>query len=127
MPSVGKPTVAYVYTTFQVLVDGPVATLSIRDRRLIEPDHVQRLQNELIEAVRTLEARGFVADFTNVEFLSSAVLGAVIAVNAAAGDRGANLALCGLSKDILKVFKMMRLDTRLSICKTLADAKEQVR
>jgi len=114
------------YATFDVLVSGKVATFALRDRRLVEPDHIQRLQNELLDAVRSVDTPGVVVNFEKVEFLSSGVLGAVISLGAAAADAGRQLALCCLSKDILKVFKMMRLDSRLTIAKTLDDAREAV-
>jgi anti-anti-sigma factor len=114
------------YATFDVLIAGKVATFALRDRRLVEPDHIQRLQNELLDAVRSIDTPGVVVNFEKVEFLSSGVLGAVISLGAAASDAGRQLALCCLSKDILKVFKMMRLDSRLTITKTLEGAREAV-
>lgn len=54
-------------------------------------------------------------NFQNITYLASAALSELLRINKAAGDTGSALQLCGLSKDIYKVFDVTQLSKVLKI------------
>lgn len=61
-------------------------------------------------------------DFHRVEYLSSAVLTELLRINQACKDGGGDLRLCGLNKDIRKVFEITNLDKLFTIYDGVDDA-----
>ncbi|MCL4210334.1 MAG: STAS domain-containing protein [Phycisphaeraceae bacterium] len=112
------------YTTLRLTTDQSVTILTMLDRRLVEPEHVQRVSGELNEAIKAAPHPVVVINFEKTEFLSSSMLGAIVVAQALVEDRRGRLALCGLTPDLRKLFKMMRLDSRVTIHDTRDDAVE---
>ncbi len=67
-------------------------------------------------------AAQLVVDFTDVTFVDSSGLGALVGVLKKIGYRG-DLAVCGLNSDVAQMFKICRMD---SVFKTSATAKQAV-
>ena len=61
-----------------------------------------------------------VVDFSNVEFIDSSGLGAIVGVLKHLGHRG-NLVLSGLSRSVLRVFELTRMDRVFRIVPGLDD------
>lgn len=67
-----------------------------------------------------------VMDYTEVEFVSSAGLGAMITTSKAAGEVGGKMVLTGINENVMQVMKLTRLDRLLTIEKNLAKAQKRV-
>ena len=67
-----------------------------------------------------------VMDYTDVEFVSSAGLGAMITTSKAASEVGGKMVLTGINENVLQVMKLTRLDRLLSIEKNIAKAQKRV-
>lgn len=111
------------YTTIRPLVSGDVLTLNLLDRRMVESDHVARFEQEVTDAIRSRSQTNVILNFDAVEFLSSAALSALITTRALVDERGGRLAICNLSKDIGKMFKITKLDSQLKVHASLEKAR----
>lgn len=56
-------------------------------------------------------------DFTNVEYITSEELGALIGLHKIVGERGGRLTLFNLSAQVFEVFTVVQLQRLLSICR----------
>lgn len=68
----------------------------------------------------------FVVDFHNVQRVSSAVLGVLMGINLKVCRRRGEMRLCCLSRELLEVFVLMRLDTILNIDPTLNESLARI-
>jgi len=114
------------FSTIEPVVDGSMVVIHLLDRRLVEQEHVHRVDSEIQRAIRESKEKAFVLDFDKVEFMSSAMLGAIITAHAMMRAREARLCVCNLTKDLQKMFKMMKLDTRIPVHKSLEKAKSDL-
>ena len=112
------------YSTLRPLIDGKILTIKLLDRRLVEPEHIQRVGDEVKTVLHAFDQRKVILDFEVVEFLSSSMLSVIITAHAIVGDRDGEMVVADLSKDLLKMFKMMRLHTRIPVHKTVDKAKK---
>jgi len=82
--------------------------ITITDEKILEDQDVKALEESimpLIDGPVTL-----IIDFSNVRFLSSAVLGLLIRVSKKATEHKGRLKLCGIGTRIFEIFKITRLD-----------------
>ncbi len=81
---------------------------------------------DLPEEASTLMAQTvspILLDFTDVTYINSAGLGACVATFKRAREHDQEIALCCLSEDVLKIFKLTRLTAVLQVFSTLEEAK----
>jgi len=71
-----------------------------------------------------LDCQKLVLDFSNVDFLSSAMLGKLISINRKMKEKGGILRLCGVCPNIRLIFKYTDLETILDIRDSQSDAVE---
>lgn len=74
--------------------------------------------DEVLRVVKKYPKVHLLLNFENVDFLSSAALSELIRIHESAKQEKVVVGLCGVSQDILKVFKITKLDTMLSINET---------
>ena len=94
---------------------------------LMNQTDVERLKADLLRLVDTENRTRLVLDFTEVQFLSSQVIGMLLSLNkrltaAKSVDAGAELVLCGLRPQLLDLLKITRLDRVLKIKPTRKEA-----
>ena len=63
-------------------------------------------------------------DFTEVPYLDSAGMGAVVNAHVSCANTGRRLALAGVADRIMTMLKVTRVDTVLAIYPTLAEAQQ---
>ena len=85
---------------------------------------ISSLGDELYAIVDRPDCQKLVLDFSNVDFLSSAMLGKLLSMNRKMKDKGGILRLCGVCPNIRMVFKYTHLETILDIRDTEQDAVE---
>lgn len=81
---------------------------------------VAEMRAYLDSSERTLIA----ADFEQVEFISSAALGAMVTMNTELAKRGGRLVMLNLSDDAMQVIKLTKLDKLIPVSKDLKSAQK---
>jgi anti-sigma B factor antagonist len=85
-----------------------------------------RFINEFKAYLTNSGKRRIVMDYSEVEFVSSAGLGAMITTSNAVGECEGKMVLTGVNENVLQVMKLTKLNRLLTIEKTLAKAQKQV-
>ena len=96
--------------------DAAIATLT--DEKILEEADIQAIENSLVPLIDQRPGIKLVLDFSNVKFLSSAVLGLLIRVSKKIYESNGQLKLCNINEKIFQVFKITRLDRIFDIFKT---------
>lgn len=99
-----------------------ISVVRFRDQKIIDPEAIQELGQELFDLVDKDQRHKLVLNFANVEFLSSAALGKLITFEKKAKREGASLILTNISPEIYQVFAITNLDKLFQIKDTEADA-----
>ena len=94
---------------------------------LMNQGDVERLKTDLLRMVDGEKRTRLILDFTEVQFLSSQVIGILLSLHkriaaAKSADPGAELVLCGLRPQLLDLLKITRLDRLLKIQPTRKEA-----
>jgi anti-sigma B factor antagonist len=99
-----------------------ITVVRFRDQKIIDPEAIQEMGEELFDLVDQGDRRKLVLNFANVEFLSSAALGKLITFEKKVKRNGAELILTNISPEIYQVFTITNLDKLFQIKDTEADA-----
>ena len=99
-----------------------VSVVRFKDQKIIDPEAIQELGQELFDLVENEDRKKLVLNFSNVEFLSSAALGKLITFEKKAKRRDAELILSNISPEIFQVFAITNLDKLFQIKDSEADA-----
>jgi len=103
-----RPTISIRYA------DGAtIATLM--DEKILEEAAIRRVEDSIIPLIEQAGRITLVLDFSNVNFLSSTMLGVLIRISKRVYERNGKLGLCGISERIYKIFKITRLDKAFEI------------
>ena len=99
----------------------------IQTSSLMNQGDVERLKTDLLRMVDAEKRTRLIIDFTEVQFISSQVIGTLLSVHkrlaaAKSADAGAELVLCGLRPQLLDLLKITRLDRLLKIKPTRKEA-----
>ena len=97
-------------------VDG-IAVVHFVDKKILDEQNIQMIGDDLFRLVDELGRRKLLLNFANVEFMSSAALGKLIRLHQRLNQVGGKLILCGISKSILEIFEITKLDKMLKIVK----------
>src|SRR5262245_21856753 len=83
---------------------GEVTVVHFTERKILDEPHIQILGEQLLSLVDELGRRQLVLDFGNVEYLSSAALRKLVALNKKLNAVGGQLTLCNLAPQIYNIF-----------------------
>ncbi|HKI35045.1 MAG TPA: STAS domain-containing protein [Gemmataceae bacterium] len=89
---------------------GDVTVVNFVDRRILDEQNIQVIGEQLFSLVDEVGRRKILLNFGNVEFLSSAALGKLIALHKKLQAVGGRLILCNIDDEIYEVFEITRLD-----------------
>ena len=98
----------------------------LQDDRIIDEHRIAALGQELTELVHDTESKNAVLSFQNVGFMSSAMIGKLVAFDKTCKSLGIKLRLCDIGENVDEVFKLMRLDKVFAIDKTEEAALKQL-
>jgi len=96
---------------------GDVTVVNFVDRRILDEHNIQVIGEQLFSLVDEVGRRKILLNFGNVEFLSSAALGKLIALHKKLQAVGGRLILCNIDPEIYEVFEITRLDKFFNIQK----------
>ena len=101
----------------QLIVDemNCVSVVRFRESWISGVPMIEKLGEELYGLVEKEDRKNLVLDFSAVKFLSSAVLGKLVKLNAKLRGRSGTMTLCNLQPQILDVFLVCKLDCLFEI------------
>lgn len=110
------------YQRIDVSESSSVSVVRFKDQKIIDPQSIQELGQELFDLVEKEERKKIVVNFANVEFLSSAALGKLITFEKLTKRLGADLILTNIAPEIFQVFAITNLDKLFQIKDNESDA-----
>jgi len=104
-----------------------VTIVDFIDAAIMDVLQIQQIGQELYELVDQQDRRYILLDFSNVKFLSSQTLGIMLNLHKKLAGRKGWMGVCGLKKDLHKIFKLTRLDRIFNFYETQQEALRTVR
>ena len=106
----------------EVSESASISVIRFLDQKIIDPQVIQELGQELFDLVERDGRKKLVLNFSNVEFLSSSALSKLITFDKKSDRNDAKLILTNIAPEIYQVFAITKLDTVFTIKDTEADA-----
>ena len=94
---------------------GNVTVVSFVDASFLDETSIKSLGDEVEGLVKQSEGINLVVNLTDVDYLSSAVLGRLVKILKLVKKTKGNMSLCGMKNSILQVFKATKLDKMFEI------------
>ena len=113
-------------STIETRIEAGILVIYLQDVRIIDERRIAALGQELTELVHDTESKRIILSFHSVGFMSSAMIGKLVAFDKKCKSLDIELRLCDIGENVDEVFKLMRLDKVFAIDKTEADAFEQL-
>jgi len=86
-----------------------VTVVDFQEAKILEVQQLDAISQELFRLVDDLDRRKIILDFSRVQFLASAAIGLVMNLHRKITAVKGTLVLCGLRKELMKVFEIMKL------------------
>jgi anti-anti-sigma factor len=97
------------YQHISVSSRGEVIVLVITDKRIEQHEAATRMSTELIDAVEVSQAKDFVLDMGNLEFISSVGYLPFLRLAKCVNDLGGRLLLANMPEIVAEIFTATRL------------------
>jgi anti-sigma B factor antagonist len=107
--------------------DGSIIEVSFRDRNILDEANIQQIGEELRAIVDSEPKCKLLINFTDVDHLSSAALGALITVHARVRATQGQLRLSNIDPQIYQVFVITKLNKMFEIHETAEKARASFR
>lgn len=91
-----------------------VTIANFRDASILDGVAVEAIGKELYALVEQQAQRKIVLDFTPVRFLSSSMIGVLLSLYKKSAAIKGKVIICGMRPDLMKVFKVMKLENVLN-------------
>jgi anti-anti-sigma factor len=101
-----------------------ILTIRLTDERLVDPEVITRVFDDVLAVLGKSEDRNVVLDFSTVKFMASAMLGKLVQLQKKCQEYKAKLKLAAVSPDILEVFKITKLNKVFDIQPDEATARK---
>ncbi|MBI4613248.1 MAG: STAS domain-containing protein [Planctomycetes bacterium] len=95
--------------------NGDVTVVYFQDTGILDERNINLIAEELFGIVETKNKIKLLLNFEKVEYLSSAVLGKLVALQKKVKEFKGDLHLCCIRESILKVFQVTKLDKLFKI------------
>ena len=118
MPSI-NPVISVEYS-------GNATIMTFSNEKILEDNDIKSLRESIMSVIEQAEQINLILDFSNVRFLSSAVLGLLIRISEKVYERDGRLMLCHIEPKIYQVFKITRLTKIFDIYDTVGSAIQTV-
>jgi anti-sigma B factor antagonist len=101
--------------------------VTFTDEKILEENDIKSLQESIMSVIESApDGIKLILDFSNVRFLSSAVLGLLIRISKRIYENEGKLMLCNINPKIYEVFKITRLTKVFDIYKDIESATENL-
>jgi anti-sigma B factor antagonist len=101
---------------------GKVAVVDFVDAAIMDMQQIQQITEELVTMIDSQDEKFLLLDFSSVKFLSSQTLGVILKIHQKLSEKEGWLGLCGLRKDLYKIFRLTRLDRLFNFYATVQEA-----
>ncbi len=98
--------------------------ITFASEKILEEKDIQSIQESIMSVIEQAQRINLILDFSNVKFLSSAVLGLLIRVSKKIYERDSQLKLCNINPKIYEIFKITRLTKIFDIYPDIESAAE---
>ena len=89
---------------------GNITVIGFVDSAITDMQQIQQITKEINTVIQDKDRKAIVLDFSTVKFLSSQTLGMLLQFHKRLSANSGWFGLCGLKKELYKVFKLTRLD-----------------
>ena len=96
--------------------------ITLTDEKILQAADIIALEESIMPLIEAEESARIVIDFTNVQFLSSSVLGLLIRISKKIYEQNGQLRLFNINPKIFSIFKITRLDKIFDIYNNLSEA-----
>jgi len=86
-----------------------VTIVDFQEVRLLEVHQIESIGRELYRLVDEMDRKKIILDFTKVQFLASAAIGMLMTLHKKMTAIKGTFIICGLKRDLMKVFEIMKL------------------
>lgn len=111
---------------FQVSEVNAAHVVTLRLPESTDSNEFDRLNDEMLEALDAHPAARWVLDVSGLDYMGSSALGLMVNVRQRVIKSKGRLVLCGLSPQLLRIFRTCCLERLFHIAKTRAEALEAV-
>ena len=102
-----------------------VTVVSFRDQSILDGAAVERLADTLYELVDAQARRMLLLDFRQVKYLSSTMMGVLLALHKKARAINGQVVVCGLNPSLRRAIRFMRIDSVLNVVDSEQQAMSQ--
>ena len=95
-----------------------VLIVYFKDARILDEATIQPIGRELLALADGCEDRKLLLNFEEVKFMTSAMIGKIMSLNKKCKADEIDLKLCGICKEIMEIFTMLKLNKVLDMQKT---------
>jgi len=88
---------------------GDVTVVNFADTSILDTAQIEEIGKELYRLTDELDKKKILLDFSKVQFMSSSAIGVLITLRKKATANKGNLVICGMKKELMKVFEIMNL------------------
>lgn len=99
-----------------------VTRIEFVDRNILDEANIQQIGDEITEIIESADEPKVLISFENVDHLSSAALGTLITINSKVREKGGQLRLADIHKQIYEVFVITKLNKVFQIHETSDEA-----
>ena len=99
-----------------------VTVVTFNESSILDAAVITQLGQELYDLVDKQAKQKLILDFSNVKFLASQTLGVLLNLNKKASTIKGDVVLCGIRKELMKVFEITQLNKILKFYRDDAEA-----
>ncbi len=96
---------------------GDIFMVLFKDKKILDDTMLDEIRTELAQLLGKASGPDVLLDFSQVEFMSSAMLGLLGQLHRKISSGQGRLKMCGIRPEIFQVFKLTNLDKLFSIHK----------
>ena len=101
-----------------------ILTIYLLDARVLEESQLDELYKEIMAEIEKTTEDRVILDFQKVKFMSSSMLGKLVAIHKKCKEFKVKLKFTAIDKEILQVFKITKLDKLFDIVSDEAAARK---
>lgn len=101
---------------------GSIVVATLTDEKILEESQLKGLEGSFMPLIAQTPSIQLIVDFSNVQFLTSSVLGLLIRISKKIYETQGKLRLCSINPKILEIFRITRLDKIFEIFPNVDEA-----
>ncbi|NQW48347.1 MAG: STAS domain-containing protein [Planctomycetes bacterium] len=103
------------FRRIQTVKKGDIHIVLFKDKKILDDSVLDEIKVEINKLMGNASGLDMLLDFSNIEFMSSAMLGLLGQLHRKVGTGKGRLKMCGIRPEIFQVFKLTNLDKLFKI------------